>query len=70
VEYVKIIDLASRWRKLERSAPASDRYFQDCNSVFSLFAAFMQERHPDAIYLYEVSKDDAAALMRKHYRFG
>ncbi len=65
VEYVKIADLAPRWRNLERSAPASERHLVACDSVFSIFATFMQERHPIIVFLYEITKEDAAAWMRK-----
>jgi len=65
VEYVKIADLAARWRKMERRRVVSERHFVSCDAVFAKFAAFVQEHNPEAVFLYSITSNDAAAWLRK-----
>ena len=63
VEYAGIEDLAGRWRVLGREAPPSPRYLAACDAHFARFVAFMRERNPAAVHLYEVTPEDAAAFV-------
>jgi len=63
VEYARLADLPDRWRSLGREAPVSERYLVGCDARFRRFIDFMQTRNPSAVYLYEVTPEDAAAFV-------
>ncbi len=65
LEYVRLDELAERWRKIGRSAPATKQHLDNCATVFNRFADFVRERNPQIEFLYEVSKDDANAWVAK-----
>ncbi len=59
LEYIRLDELAERWRKIGRSAPASQQHLDTCAAVFNRFVDFVRNRNPRTEYLYEVSQDDA-----------
>jgi len=63
VEYARVEDLAARWRNMGREAPPSEGYLAACDAQFNRFTAFMRERNPAAVRLYEVNPEDAAAFV-------
>jgi len=63
VEYVKIADLAARWRTMGREMPPSERYLAACDAVFSRFTTFARNAKPPATYLYDVTQKQAAAYV-------
>lgn len=60
VSHVRIDELAERWRNVGRRARPSPVYIQACDALFRRFGDFMRSRNPAAVYLYEVTSDDAA----------
>jgi integrase len=64
VEYVRIVELPSRWRKLGREVPATEAHLGNCDAHFRRFIDFMlKEQESDAKFLYEVTPDDASAFV-------
>lgn len=63
LEYVRITDLAERWRNLGREAPVSERYLKACDATFNSFVDFMRSRNQAAGHLYEVTPEDIAAFV-------
>ena len=55
VEYVKLAELAVRWRGLGRESQPSEKHLQWCDSVFGKFVAAVP-----ATYLHEVPHEQAA----------
>ncbi len=62
VSHVRIDELGERWRNLARDSKPGVVYVQACNALFRRFTAFMHERSPAAVYLYEVSPEHAAGF--------
>jgi integrase len=65
VEYVKLADLAERWRKLSRETPPSEAWLKWCDTIFDRFA----EATPKT-FLHEVTQEHAAAYgqtLRKEF---
>jgi len=62
VQYTRLLDLPERWRNLGRDATATPRYLSSCDAHFRRFIGFMCQQHPEAVYLYEVTPEDAAAI--------
>lgn len=63
VQYVRMDELAARWRGMGRETPASEAYLKGCDAAFSRFAEFMGTRNADVSHLYEVTPEDAGAYM-------
>lgn len=63
--YVRLDELADRWKKIGRSAPATKQHLDNCATVFNRFDDFVRNRKPQVEFLYEVSKDDANAWVAK-----
>jgi integrase len=55
VEYVKLADLATRWRKLSRETAPSEAWLKWCDTIFTRFA----EATPKT-FLHEVTQEHAA----------
>lgn len=65
VEYVKLADLAKRWRKLSRETAPSEAWLKWCDTIFARFS----EATPK-IFLHEVTQDHAATYgqtLRKEF---
>jgi len=65
VEYVRLAELAARWRNLGRETKATEAHLKHCDAHFKRFADFMRERNPAAVHLYEVTPEDAAAFVNE-----
>jgi integrase len=65
LEYTRIDELADKWSKLPREGDVGTGHIEQCRVVFASFADFMQERNPDAVHLYQVTAEDAAAWLAK-----
>ncbi len=63
VEYVELGELEARWRSMGRETPAGEPYLKSCDAAFRRFRDFVLGRQPEAQFLYEVSKEDAAAYL-------
>ncbi len=63
VEYVRLDELATRWRGLGRETPASEGYLKGCDAAFERFVEFMGTRNGSAVHVYEVTPEDAGAYM-------
>lgn len=63
VEYVRLDELAVRWRGLGRDASASEAYLKGCDAAFKRFADFMLTRDAEMAYLYQLKPADAGAYM-------
>jgi len=63
VEYARLDALPALWRNLGREIPACEQYLAGCDIRFKRFAAFMKDANPAAVYLYEVTPEDAAAFV-------
>ncbi len=61
VEYVRIDELAERWKKLSRKKPLAKKYLVVCDAHFNRFVEFMQRQNREAVYIYEVTEADAHA---------
>jgi integrase len=55
VEYVKLADLAERWRTLPRETLPNEKWLSWCDTVLNRFANFAQKNH-----LHEVTQEQAA----------
>ncbi|MBM4163644.1 MAG: hypothetical protein FJ222_04285, partial [Lentisphaerae bacterium] len=65
VEYVRLADLADRWRNLPRESKPCASWAAQCDTVFKRFAAAVR-----CTFLHEVSPEQAAAYiagLREHY---
>jgi len=65
VEYVKLADLAERWRKLPRETQPNEKWFSWCDTVLTRFV----EATPKT-FLHEVTQEHAAAYgqaLRKEF---
>lgn len=62
IEYVRLDELAQRWRGIARKGKPTGDYLQNCDAQFKRFEDFMSVRNPEAVYLYQVKPDDAAAF--------
>lgn len=63
VEYARLEELSQRWRTLGRESAPSEAYLDGCDAVFKRLGAFMASQRPTAVYLYEVTAEDAGAYM-------
>jgi len=66
VTYARIADLAVRWRKMGRKVRAGEGHLGNCDAHFQRFVEFMKGRprkKKKAVYLYEVTPEDAAAFV-------
>lgn len=63
VQYVRVDELAARWRGLGRETPAGEGYLNGCDAAFERFVEFMKKRPRPATYIYEVTQEDADACM-------
>jgi integrase len=63
IEYVKIADLAHRWRELGRETPPSEQYLAACDAAFERFATFAKNATPPATNLYAVTSKHAASYV-------
>ena len=63
VEYARLDELPTRWRNLGRESAASERYLVACDAHFKRFTDFMQTRNAAAVFLYQVTPEDAAAFV-------
>ncbi len=61
VEYVRLDDLANRWRNLARGSRPTDKHLTKEERRLSDFAAFVKARNPQAAHLYQVTESDATA---------
>ena len=59
VEYVKLVDLAAKWRGLGRTSQPSEKHLHWCDSVFGKFVAAVPAK-----YLHEVSHEQAADYLQ------
>ena len=67
VEYARIDELPGCWRNLGREAEVTEAHLANCDAHFRRFINFMLSQNASAVYLYEVSPEDAAAFV-KHLR--
>ena len=58
VEYVKLADLAQRWRKIPRETQPTETWFKWCDTIFTRFADSTQKT-----FLHEITQDRAAAYV-------
>jgi integrase len=65
VEHVRIDEIAARWLALPRPVKLSPAYESGVKSACEQFRAFMADRNPEAVRLYEVTADDAGAFAEK-----
>jgi integrase len=63
VEYVRLDELPDRWRRIARTTPPAPEHLDGCAAVFTAFTAFMHQRKRKAVFLHEVTADDAAAWL-------
>ena len=63
VEYARLGALPALWRNLGREIPACEQYLAGCDVRFKNFTAFMRDANPTAVYLYEVTSENAAAFV-------
>jgi integrase len=62
VKYVRIDEIDDCWRKLDREIHPTIEHLENCKVHFRRFVDFMRKRNPGAVFLYEVTQDDAAAF--------
>jgi integrase len=65
VEHVRIDEIAARWLGLPRPEKLSPAYESGVKSACEQFRAFMEDRRPAAVRLYEVTSADAGAFAEK-----
>jgi len=64
VQYVRIADLAERWRNLGRESQVTEAHLVNCDAHFRRFGDFMAHENPTAVFLYEIMPEDAAAFVK------
>lgn len=65
VQHARIDELAARWLGMPRTRMPSDPYVAGVKAACERFRAFMAERKPPAVYLYEVDSSDAGAFAER-----
>lgn len=63
VEYTRLDELPVLWRTAGRDVSCVDRHFKTCDARFQHFIDFMKRQNPAAVYLYEVTPQEAAAFV-------
>jgi integrase len=63
VQYARIADLPARWRGMGRKVRACESHLAHCDGYFRRFVEFMQKQNPKAVYLYEVTPEDATVFV-------